>query len=47
MVINRKRSSCADIWPIDEKAGNPPEGFSVFRLAGAEEICYNTDPFIL
>jgi len=24
----RKRSSCANIWPIDEGAGKPPEGWS-------------------
>lgn len=28
MVINLKRESCAGIWPINEKAGKPPEGFS-------------------
>jgi len=28
MVINRKRALCAGIWPIDENAGKPPEGFS-------------------
>jgi len=27
-VILRKRSACADIWPILQKAGRPPEGWS-------------------
>jgi len=27
-LILRKRLSCTDVWPIDEKAGKPPDGWS-------------------
>ena len=27
-LVLRKRKSCNHIWPIDEKAGNPPDGWS-------------------
>ncbi len=25
-LVLRKKSLCADIWPIDEQAGKPPKG---------------------
>ncbi len=28
LYVRKKRSACSDVWPIDERAGNPPEGWS-------------------
>ncbi|GAX61237.1 glycosyl transferase group 1 [Candidatus Scalindua japonica] len=28
MYVQRKRRACSAVWPIDEKAGNPPQGWT-------------------